>query len=146
MRFPFHHYSGFGRVLGEFWEAKVLDCRIFVHHFFDAKFGVQVGRAKNRKKMLQNDLSPYFGVGAAICATLGGRKKDRGKATWHELGMNSWPEILAMLLRNASLELEPSIWHARPDLRSAADSNAPRIPPGREGRCDQRKNRQAVKF
>ena len=35
--------------------------------------------------------------------------------------MNSWPEILAMLLRNAFLELGPSIRHARPALREAAD-------------------------
>ena len=71
--------------------------------------------------MSQNDLSPYFGVGAAICATLGGRKKDKGKATWHELGMNSWPAVFAMLLCNAILKLGPSIWHARPALREAAD-------------------------
>ena len=71
--------------------------------------------------MRQNDLTPYFGVGAAICATLGGRKKDRGKATWHELGMNSWPAVFAMLLCNAILKLGPSIWHARPALREAAD-------------------------
>ena len=78
-------WKGFGRVLGgqNSW---------FSHLFrncFDAKFGVQIGRAKNRKKMHQNDLTPYFGVGAAICAALGGRKKDGGKATWqapsHEL-------------------------------------------------------------
>ena len=76
---------------------------------------MKFGRAKNRKQMLKNDLSPYFGVGAAICATLGGRKKDRGKATWHELGMNSWPAVFAMRLSG------PSIWHARPALREAAD-------------------------
>ena len=35
--------------------------------------------------------------------------------------MNPWPEILAMFLRNAFLELGPTIWHARPALREAAD-------------------------
>ena len=109
--------KGFGRVLGSHNPR----FSHFFRYFFDATFGVQVGRAKNRTKMLQNDLTPYFGVGAAICATLGERKKDRGKATWHELGMNSWPAVFAMLLSNASLELGPSIWHARLSLRKAAD-------------------------
>ena len=82
---------------------------------------MQLGKAKNRKKLLTKTLRHHFGVGAAVCAALGGRTKDGGKATWHELGMNSWPAILAMLLSNAFLDLGPCIWHARPALREAAD-------------------------
>ena len=44
-----------------------------------------------------------------------------GRQLGRHLSMNSWPAILAMLLSNAILELEPTIWHARPALREAAD-------------------------
>ena len=44
-----------------------------------------------------------------------------GRQLGRHLGMKSWPAILAMLLSNAILELGPSIRHARPALREAAD-------------------------
>ena len=36
-----------------------------------------------------------------------------GRQLGRHLSMNSWPAISAMLLSNAVLELEPTIWHAR---------------------------------
>ena len=110
-----------GRVWEGFWGAKILDFRTLFRHFFIAKFRMQFGRAKHRKKMLSKTIRHFFEAGSAVCAALGGRKKDGGKATWHELGKNSWPEILTMLLSNAFLDLGPSIWHARHSLREAAD-------------------------
>ena len=59
------------------------------------------GRANKSKKRAQNDLERRFGVGAAVCAALGERKKDRGNAKMPA----KMPEILATLLRNAILEL-----------------------------------------
>ena len=43
-------WKHFGKVLGGVWEAKILDFRIFLKKFFDAKFGVQLGRATNQTK------------------------------------------------------------------------------------------------
>ena len=44
-----------------------------------------------------------------------------GRQLGRQLAMHPWLEILAMFLRNAFLELGPSIWHARLSLREAAD-------------------------
>ena len=69
-------WEGFGRVLG----GQNPRFSHFFRCFFDAKCGVQLGRAKNRKKQAKNDLKRRFGVAAAVCAALGGRKKDGGNA------------------------------------------------------------------
>ena len=71
--FGHRFWKDFGKVLGGLWEAKILDFRIFFDVFFDAKFRVQLGRAKNRKKRPQKTFSPFFKLGAAVCAGLGGR-------------------------------------------------------------------------
>ena len=50
--------KGFGRVLG----SQNPRFSHFFRYFFDAKFRVQVGRAKNRKKMAKNVFGPNFGA------------------------------------------------------------------------------------
>ena len=41
----------FGRVLGGFWEAKILDLATFFVFFFDATSGLPLGGAVNPKKV-----------------------------------------------------------------------------------------------
>ena len=79
--------EGFGRVLG----GRNPRFSHFFRHFFEAKFRMQFGSAKNRKKRLTKTIRDQFGVAAAVCAALGGRKKDGGKATWQA----AWHESLA---------------------------------------------------
>ena len=63
-------------VLGGFWEAKIINFRTFSTIFFDAKFGVQVGKAKNRKKTQKCKVSGRFG---GPCG-LGGKDLGWGEA------------------------------------------------------------------
>ena len=110
-------WRGFGRVLG----GRNPRFSHFFRHFFEAKFRMQFGSAKNRKKRRQNDLRLRFGVAAAVCAALGGRKKDGGKATWQAF----WHESLAWNLGYAFKECIFGTWTlylARSaSLREAAD-------------------------
>ena len=99
-------WMGFGRVLG----SQKPRFSHFFRHCFDAKCGMQLGRAKNRKKSAQDDFIPQF---RRSVRPWGEGKRMGGMPSCRPSCMNSWPEILAMLLRNASLELEPCIWHAR---------------------------------
>ena len=41
--------------------------------FFDAKFSLQFGRAKNRKKRPTRGGGDFLKAGSAVCAGLGGR-------------------------------------------------------------------------
>ena len=79
--------EAFWEGLGRVWGGQNPWFSHFFLHFFDAKFGVQFGRAKNRKKRQQQKFSLIFQNSSlffAVCAALGKRKKDRGKASWHE--------------------------------------------------------------
>ena len=84
----------FGRISEGFWKGfgkPKSSIFAFFSSFFRCKFRMQFGSAKNRKQRRQNDLRLRFGVAAAVCAALGGRKKDGGKATWQAF----WHESLA---------------------------------------------------
>ena len=75
-------WKDFGRVWGGFWEAEILDFRTFFVIFSKQNLECNLEAQKIEKKRRQNDLRHQFGVAAAVCAALGGRKKDGGKATW----------------------------------------------------------------
>ena len=55
----------FEGILGGFWKVLGTQNPRFSHffrYFFDAKFRVQLGRAKNRKKVTKNIFGPNFGA------------------------------------------------------------------------------------
>ena len=68
-------FIDFGRILGGFGDPRFSH---FFRHFFDAKFRVQLGRARNRKKKPQDNRFPLLGAGSAVVWRLLGRKKKRG--------------------------------------------------------------------
>ena len=72
-------WKDFGKVLEGFWEAKILDFRIFVRCFFDAFFQQIFRRPKNRKKEPNKTAGDSFWVGLAECASSGGEKKRGGE-------------------------------------------------------------------
>ena len=80
-------WKHFGRVLG----GQNSRISLFFRHFFDAKFRVQFGRAKNRKKSAQDDFIPNFG---GLCGP-GGKEKGWGEGNLAGnlaciLGLISW--------------------------------------------------------
>ena len=102
-------WRGLGRLLG----GQNHQFSHFFRHVFDAKFGVQFGRAKNRKKCSKKKFFLIFAVVRRSVRPWGEGKRMGGRQLGRHLGMNPWPEILAMFLRNAFLELGPCIRHAR---------------------------------
>ena len=73
--------KGFGRVLG----TQNLRFSHFFRYFFDANFRVQVGRAKNRKKMRKCKVSGQFG---GMCGP-------GGKVYYRMGGRQIWPQFQA---------------------------------------------------
>ena len=69
----------FGRVLGRFWEAKILDFRtffdVFSKHFFNNFFEGQ----KIEKKSPTEGEYTYFGTGLRNERPLGERKREGGQ-------------------------------------------------------------------
>ena len=74
--------KGFGEVLGRFWEAKILNFRIFFDDFSkqileDVSEGEKI--EKNRKKERPPEVRRRFWAGPAECAEPGG-EIERGKS------------------------------------------------------------------
>ena len=65
----------FGRALGKVLGDQKLRFSHFFRCFFDAKFGLQLGRAKNRKKKPPSNRFPLLGAGSAVIPRLLGEKK-----------------------------------------------------------------------
>ena len=78
--------KGFGRVLGS-PNPRFLH---FFRYFFDGKFRVQLGRAKNRKKIATSGLGDFFWMLFAVCAGLGGRIIGWGEG---KFGLNFKPGL-----------------------------------------------------
>ena len=104
---------GFGEGLGRVLGGQNPRFSHLFRNFFVAKFRMQFGRAKNRKKGSKKRFSLIFLVMQRSVRPWGEGKRIGGRQLGRHLSMNSWPAILAMLLSNAILELEPTIWHAR---------------------------------
>ena len=105
-----------------FWKAKIIDFR---NCFIICRYKISnaIWKGKKLKKRPTKTMRHQFSSKTAACATLGERKKDRGKASCIMPSyMNSWPAVFAMLLSNALLKLGVCIWHARPALREAAET------------------------
>ena len=68
----------FGRVLGRFWESKILDFRTFFD-VFSKHFSNNVWEGQKIDKKSPTRVAYYsFWVGLAECAASGGEKKERG--------------------------------------------------------------------
>ena len=78
--------EGFGRVLG----TQNPRFSHFLRHFFDVKFWLQFGGAKNRKKCPKRGAGGFIRAGLAVRAALGGRIIGWGEAY---LSLNFKPDI-----------------------------------------------------
>ena len=70
----------FGRILGPFWEGKIIDFRTFFAIFSMQNLECKLEGQKIEKKRQQERSSPFHPLGLAVRAGLGGRIKDGGKA------------------------------------------------------------------
>ena len=88
-----------------FWEAKILDFRIFFVIFSMQILECKLEGQKIEKKGSKTIYDPLLGSLQRSVRPWGEGKRMGGRQLGRHLGMNPWPEILAMLLRNAFLEL-----------------------------------------
>ena len=73
----------FGKVLGEFWKAQIVDFRIFFDVFSkDFSNCISEGQ-KIEKKRPTKEQDTHFGAGLAKCAASGGEKKRGGEKPRH---------------------------------------------------------------
>ena len=69
----------FGRVLGRFWEAKILDFRAFFDVFSKHLFDDFLEGQKIEKKSPTREHTTHFGAGLRNERTLGERKREGGQ-------------------------------------------------------------------
>ena len=100
----------FGRGLGSqnHWFSHFFRC------FFDAKFRLQLGRAKNRKKKPQSNRFPLLGARSAVVPSLLGREREGSKSLTKNLSLPSGVFCMAIWIEipRGGHRRPPTLWRS----------------------------------